>query len=51
LKAVEKDPHFQKAWDRLGRLYFDKSLESYRKLLELNPQNERLREWLRQYPQ
>lgn len=51
LKAVEKDPHFQRAWDRLGRLYFDKSLESYRKLLELNPQNERLREWLKQYPQ
>lgn len=51
LKAVEKDPHFQKALDRLGRLYFDKSLESYRKLLELNPQNERLREWLKQYPQ
>lgn len=51
LKAVEKDPHFQRAWDRLGRLYFDKSLESYRKLLELDPQNERLREWLKQYPQ
>jgi tetratricopeptide (TPR) repeat protein len=51
VKAVEKDPEFQAAWDRLGRLYFDKSLESYRKALELDPQNERLREWLSNFQQ
>jgi tetratricopeptide (TPR) repeat protein len=49
LKAVEKDPNFEKAWGRLGRLYFDKSLESYRKVLELEPGNERLKEWLEQF--
>ena len=51
VKAVEKDPNFQAAWDRLGRLYFDKSLESYRKALELDPQNDRLREWLSHFQQ
>lgn len=50
LKAVDKDPNFEPAWNRLGRLFFDKSLESYRKALELDPQNERLREWLNRYP-
>jgi tetratricopeptide (TPR) repeat protein len=50
LKAVEKDPHFEPAWNRLGRLYFDKSLESYRKVLELDPNNELLREWLNHFP-
>jgi tetratricopeptide (TPR) repeat protein len=51
MKAVEKDPHFEKAWSRLGRLYFDKSLESYRKVLELDPNNDRLKQWLQQYQQ
>jgi hypothetical protein len=49
LKAVEKDPDFQPAWGRLGKLYFDKSLESYRKVLKKNPGNEKLREWLKQF--
>jgi hypothetical protein len=49
LKAVEKDPNFEKAWSRLGRLYFDNALESYRKVLELDPKNEPLRQWLEQY--
>ena len=51
IKAVEKDPNFEKAWSRLGRLYFDKSLDSYRKVLELDPNNDRLRQWLQQYQQ
>ncbi|GEM_PF-984160 len=46
LKAVDKDPNFEPAWNRLGRLFFDKSLESYRKALELDPKNARLRDWL-----
>ncbi len=46
LKAVEKDPHFQSAWMSLGKLYFDKSLESYRKVLEMDPKNVKLRDWL-----
>lgn len=49
LKAVDKDPNFEPAWNRLGRLFFDKSLESYRKALELDPQNERLRDWLNNF--
>jgi hypothetical protein len=49
LKAVDKDPDFEKAWNRLGRLYFDNALESYRKVLELDPKNDQLRQWLEQY--
>jgi tetratricopeptide (TPR) repeat protein len=49
LKATEKDPNFEKAWVKLGKLYFDKSLETYRKALEANPNNERLRKWLDHY--
>lgn len=49
LKAVDKDPDFQPAWGRLGKLYFDKSLESYRKVLQMDPKNEKLREWLKQF--
>ena len=48
MKVVEKDPRFEKAWSRLGKLYFDKSLESYRKVLELDPQNNPIRQWLQQ---
>ena len=51
LKAVDKDPNFEPAWNRLGRLFFDKSLESYRKALELDPQNGRLRDWLNHFQQ
>ena len=50
LKAVDKDPNFEPAWNRLGRLYFDQSLESYRKALELDPQNQLLKEWLGHFP-
>ncbi len=51
IKAVDKDPDFERAWERLARLYFDKSLESYRKILELDPKNDRLRQLLQQYQQ
>ena len=51
LKAVEKDPNFQMAWISLGKLYFDRSLESYRKVLEMDPKNEKLREWLGHFKQ
>ncbi len=46
LKAVEKDQNFQMAWMSLGKIYFDRSLESYRKVLEMDPKNDKLREWL-----
>ncbi len=49
LKAVDKDPNFDKAWYRLGKIYFDESLDSYRKVLQLEPQNQQLRLWLQQY--
>lgn len=51
IQAVEKDPNFEVAWGRLGKLYFDKSLESYRKALELDPKNVHLREWLSHFKQ
>ena len=51
IRAVEKDPNFELAWGRLGKLYFDKSLESYRKALELDPKNVHLREWLSHFKQ
>jgi len=46
LKAVEKDPDLDRAWELLGRAYLERSLESYRKLLERHPENDRLRRWL-----
>jgi tetratricopeptide (TPR) repeat protein len=49
IKAVEKDQNFELAWGRLARLYFDKSMESYRKVLELDPKNDHLREWLNHF--
>jgi len=49
LKAVDKDPNFDKAWYRLGKIYFDESLDSYRRVLQLEPRNEKLRLWLQQY--
>jgi len=49
LKAVDKDPNFEPAWNRLGRLFFDQSLDSYRKALELDPKNDRLRDWLNHF--
>lgn len=49
LKSVDKDPNFYKAWYRLGKIYFDESLDSYRKVLQLEPQNDKLRLWLQQY--
>ena len=51
LKAVDKDPNFQQAWMSLGKLYFDKSLETYRKVLEMDPKNDKLREWLGHFKQ
>jgi hypothetical protein len=51
LKAVDKDPDFEKAWLRLGQLFLDKSLESYRKALEKNPKNKKLQEWLKNFNQ
>ncbi len=51
LKAVDKDPDFKKAWMSLGKLYFDRSLESYRKVLEMDPRNEKLRIWLDHFKQ
>jgi hypothetical protein len=51
LKVVQKDPNFEKAWMRLGKLYFDESLSSYRKVLEMNPQNEKLKDWLGHFKQ
>lgn len=49
LKALDKNPNDEKAWNRLGRLYFDLSLDSYRKALQLDPQNDLLREWLNHF--
>ncbi len=46
LQVVQKDPNFDKAWSRLARLYFDESMDSYRKVLQLEPENVQLREWL-----
>ncbi len=51
LKATKKDPNFKQAWGRLGRVYFDRSLEAYRKILEMDPSNTKLREWLSHYNQ
>jgi len=47
LKAVDKDPRFEKGWARLGRLFLDKSLRSYRKALELNSRDEKIRELIK----
>jgi hypothetical protein len=49
LKVIEKDPNFDRAWYRLGKIYFDESLDSYRHVLQLEPQNQQLRLWLQQY--
>lgn len=49
LRAVGKDPNLEKAWNRLGKTYFDKSLESYRKALEADPGNDQLRQWLNKF--
>jgi tetratricopeptide (TPR) repeat protein len=49
LKVLDKDPNFDKAWYRLGRIYFDESLNSYRHVLQLEPQNLQLRQWLQQF--
>ena len=46
LKAVDKDPHFEKSWESLGRLFLDKSMKSYGKALDLNPKDKKLRDWL-----
>ncbi len=51
LKSVDRDPNFQQAWMSLGKLYFDKSLETYRKVLEMDPKNDKLREWLGHFKQ
>lgn len=51
LKVVQKDPNFEKAWMRLGKLYFDESLSSYRKVMEMDPQNDKLKDWLGHFPQ
>ena len=51
LKAVQKDPDFERAWMRLGKLYFDESLSSYQKVLEMDPRNEKLRDWLGHFHQ
>jgi len=51
LKATKKDPNFKQAWGRLGRVYFDRSLDAYRKILEMDPSNTKLREWLSHYNQ
>ncbi len=45
-KAVEKDPRFEKAWEKLGKLYLDESVKSYKRLLQLDPQNKTAKEWL-----
>jgi len=46
VKAVEKDPRFEKGWEKLGKLYLDESVESYKRLLQLDPQNKTAKEWL-----
>jgi len=51
LKVLDKDPNFERAWNRLGRLYFDDSLNSYEHLLQLEPQNLQLRLWIQQFKQ
>jgi hypothetical protein len=45
-KAVQKDPGLKKAWGRLGEIYKQESVDSYERLLELDPQNKAAREWL-----
>ena len=51
LKVVQKDPNFEMAWMRLGKLYFDESLSSYRKVMEMDPQNDKLKDWLGHFKQ
>jgi hypothetical protein len=46
LKAVQKDPNFDPAWQRLAKLYFEDSVNAYSHVLQLEPQNAALREWL-----
>ena len=48
LKVIEKDPNFDRAW-YISKIYFDESLDSYRHVLQLEPQNQQLRLWLQQY--
>ncbi len=51
VKAIQKDPNFDPAWSRLARLYFDDSIDAYRHVLQLEPQNVALRDWLSHFNQ
>lgn len=51
VKATQKDPNFDPAWSRLARLYFEDSIDAYRHVLQMEPQNAALREWLSHFNQ
>lgn len=46
IKATDKEPGFKPAWDKLAHIYYDKSMEAYQKILDMDPENASLREWL-----
>ncbi len=46
IKATKKEPGFKPAWDKLAHIYYDKSMEAYQKILDMDPDNDSLREWL-----
>ena len=47
-RATQKDPAYKPGWSHLGRLSYQKAIESYQNYLKLEPSNTTLKDWLNQ---